>query len=177
MPNPNQVPISSKTQLAPRELGLTLKQFRWTARGRTWVSPQCSVRTSCGIRTWWNSLEHCSSIYKEDLNHALGLTLSTPGLVCSADPESWSWESGWSRPSGGCWLWSGQGGRGGRRRGWSSVTPSASPSLSCQYKKTFLYFMISAEWGRDWGSKTRLCFVREQRNQGDQEGGRNSFGH
>ena len=24
-----------------------------------------------------------------------------------------------------------------------------------------LYFMISAVWGRDWGSKTRLCFVRE----------------
>ena len=42
-------------------------------------------RTKCtstmSIRTWWNI--PALSIYKEYLNHTLGLTLSTPGLVIS----------------------------------------------------------------------------------------------
>ena len=78
------------------------KKLRWTARGRTWSSPPCSVRTSsillfaslskCQHSGQTNSVQEgpnaglpCSlqSIYKdkEYLNHTLGLTLSTPGLV------------------------------------------------------------------------------------------------
>ena len=41
-------------------------------------------------------------------------------------------------------------------------------SITLASRRLFsLYFMISFEWGRDWDSKTRLCFVREQRNQGE----------
>ena len=86
-------------------MGISGINLRWTARGRTWSSPPCSVRTSSILlvaslskyrvdkfsagRTICRShmlkrtmIEHCSySICKEYLNHTLGLTLSTPGLV------------------------------------------------------------------------------------------------
>ena len=71
-PPPHQTPPSGPPYLSNK------KNLRWTARGRTWSSPPCSVRTSSVLlvafrvdkfsagrtkcrslmlkRTWWNSL-------------------------------------------------------------------------------------------------------------------------
>ena len=78
MPNPNQVTISSKTQLVPRGLGLTLNSCG--------PALHCSLGNLLGV-----------------LNHPLGLTLSTP---CIKYVHSHSRKHYSDQPLPLCNLWS-----------------------------------------------------------------------
>ena len=59
---------------------LSGKNLRWTTRRRTWVKSTMFKENIINLPCWTIIK---MPIYKEYLNHTLGLTLSTPGLVNS----------------------------------------------------------------------------------------------